>query len=380
MATPIRGREDDSMADHTGTQRIHGYCGLCIARCGTVATVEDGRFTRLDPDPSHPTGQAICAKGRAAPELVYHPERLTHPLRRTRPKGDPDPGWERISWDEALDLTAAAMRRVAERHGPQAVAFTVSSPSTTAIGDSTGFIQRLTNAFGTPNADITLDLCGWGRAFATRYTYGVGSVGTGGGGAMPDIAQQRRADPVGLQPQLHPPHPRDRRRRGAEARHAADRRRSAPRRPRQQGRCLAAGAARHRRRARARPRQPDDRARLVRPRLHPRLEQRAAPGARRHRPPADRARPRAGRRCAPPARLGQRGGAAGAVRHRHRPLRRRQRRASRWTANTGSPRRRARWSATRPSSSTRGSAGAIRRRPSRRSAGFRAPRSRKPRG
>ena len=175
------------MADQSGTRHIHGYCALCIARCGTVATVEDGHFTRLDPDRSHPTGQAICAKGRAAPELVYHPERLTYPLRRTRPKGDPDPGWERIGWDEALNLTAAAMRRVAERHGPQAVAFTVSSSSTTAIGDSAGFIQRLANAFGTPNSRITLDLCGWGRAFATRYTYGVGSVGTGAGGAMPDI-------------------------------------------------------------------------------------------------------------------------------------------------------------------------------------------------
>ena len=176
------------MADTSSAQRIQGYCGLCIARCGTVATVEEGRFTRLDPDPSHPTGQAICAKGRAAPELVSHPERLTHPLRRTRPKGDPNPRWERISWDEALNLTAAAMRRIATQYGPQAVAFTVSSPSTTAIGDSTGFIQRLANAFGTPNARITLDLCGWGRAFATRYTYGVGSVGASAGGAMPDIA------------------------------------------------------------------------------------------------------------------------------------------------------------------------------------------------
>jgi anaerobic selenocysteine-containing dehydrogenase len=171
------------------SQRIHTFCGLCIARCGAIATVEDGRFTKLEPDPSHPTGQALCAKGRAAPEIVYSPERLTHPLRRTRPKGDPDPGWEWIGWDEALDLTAAAMRRVADRHGPESVAFTISSPSTTAIGDSTGFIQRLANAFGTPNAAITLDVCGWGRAFATRYSFGVGSVGTGGaGGAMPDIA------------------------------------------------------------------------------------------------------------------------------------------------------------------------------------------------
>src|SRR6516164_2787108 len=130
------------MADPTNTQRVHGYCGLCIARCGYVAVVEGGRFTRLEPDPTHPTGQALCAKGRAAPELVYHPERLTHPLRRTRPKGERDPGWERISWDEALTLTAAAMRRAAERHGPQAVSFSQSSPSTTAIGDAVPFIRR----------------------------------------------------------------------------------------------------------------------------------------------------------------------------------------------------------------------------------------------
>src|SRR5439155_4859565 len=46
----------------------------------------------------------LCVKGRAAPELVYAADRLLHPLRRTRPKGDPDPGWVRISWDEALEL------------------------------------------------------------------------------------------------------------------------------------------------------------------------------------------------------------------------------------------------------------------------------------
>jgi anaerobic selenocysteine-containing dehydrogenase len=176
------------MADFSAAQRLHTYCALCIARCGAIGVIENGRFTRLEPDPGHPTGQALCAKGRAAPELVYHPERLTRPLRRTRPKGDPDPGWEPIDWVTALDETAAAMRRVAEQHGPQAVAFTLSSTSTTAIGDSNSFIQRLANAFGTPNAAITLDVCGWGRSFATRYTYGVASVGGSGGGAMPDIA------------------------------------------------------------------------------------------------------------------------------------------------------------------------------------------------
>src|SRR5450755_3142814 len=66
-------------AEIPSVRLVPGYCGLCIARCGTVATVTDGRFTRLDPDPTHPTGAAICAKGRAAPELVYHKDRLTRP-------------------------------------------------------------------------------------------------------------------------------------------------------------------------------------------------------------------------------------------------------------------------------------------------------------
>src|SRR6202051_3010971 len=190
MSHPLPRRSACMSAEIPSVRLVPGYCGLCLARCGTVATVTDGTFTRLDPDPAHPTGEAICAKGRAAPELVYHKDRLTRPLRRTRPKGDPDPGWEEISWDAAFDQIAAAMRRIAEQHGPEAVAFSQSSPSTTAIADSAAFVRRLMNAFGTPNQVSHLELCGWGRGYATRYVFGVGSVATGSaGGAMPDIAE-----------------------------------------------------------------------------------------------------------------------------------------------------------------------------------------------
>ena len=80
------------MAGITTSERVSTYCALCVSRCGAIATVEQGRFVRLDPDPSHPTGQALCAKGRAGPELVHHRDRLKYPLKRSRPKGDPDPG------------------------------------------------------------------------------------------------------------------------------------------------------------------------------------------------------------------------------------------------------------------------------------------------
>lgn len=164
-------------------ERIPGYCALCRSRCGSIAVVEDGRFVALEPDPSHPTGQALCAKGRAAPELVYHHDRLLYPLKRTRPKGDPDPGWQRISWDEALDLTASRLRQLAEQHGPESVVFSMVSPSTSAIEDSVSWIGRLMRAFGSPNLCQAMELCGWGRYLATRYTYGAGVPGN----YMPDL-------------------------------------------------------------------------------------------------------------------------------------------------------------------------------------------------
>src|SRR5512141_2061132 len=149
--------------DKQTTDRIQGYCALCVSRCGATAVIENGRFVALEPDPSHPTGKAICAKGRAAPELVYHPDRLLYPLKRTRPKGDPDPGWQRIGWDEALDLAATRLRDLAAQHGPESVVFSVASPSTSAVADAAVWIERLMHAFGSPNLCASMELCGWGR-------------------------------------------------------------------------------------------------------------------------------------------------------------------------------------------------------------------------
>ena len=129
---------------------------------------------RVEPDPDHPTGAALCGKGRAAPELVHHPDRVLRPLRRTRPKDDPDPGWEPIGWDAAMDAVGGALRRLAAEHGPEAVAFAVTSPSASSISDSIGWIERLVRAFGSPNLCYATEICNWHKDFAHRFTYGVG--------------------------------------------------------------------------------------------------------------------------------------------------------------------------------------------------------------
>jgi anaerobic selenocysteine-containing dehydrogenase len=91
-------------------------------------------------------------------------------MRRTRPKGDSDPGWQRITWDQALDETAAALRRIAAEDGPEAVAFGVTTSSGTALSDAQPWVDRLVNAFGSPNNCNSWDLCAWHRTFARALT------------------------------------------------------------------------------------------------------------------------------------------------------------------------------------------------------------------
>lgn len=160
-----------------GGDLVPTFCPLCVSRCGARAEVRDGALVALLPDPSHPTGRAICVKGKAAPEIVYHRSRLVHPLRRTRPKDAPDPGWERITWDEALGTVAARLKAAAAAGGPESVGFSSSSPSTSAISDAVDWVQRLIRAFGSPNYCNYMELCGWGRYLAPLYTFGASVPG-----------------------------------------------------------------------------------------------------------------------------------------------------------------------------------------------------------
>ena len=157
--------------------RTPAFCTQCRSRCGCVAVVEDGKLTGIDPLPGHPSGEKLCPKGRAAPELVYHPDRLTRPLRRTAPKGAADPGWEPISWDAALDEIAGRMATVAREHGPEQTAFSVTTPSGTHISDSISWIERLIRAYGSPNTIYGTEICNWHKDFASRFTYGT-DIGT----------------------------------------------------------------------------------------------------------------------------------------------------------------------------------------------------------
>ncbi|MGH7870920.1 MAG: molybdopterin-containing oxidoreductase family protein [Candidatus Binatia bacterium] len=151
---------------------VRGYCALCTAHCATIATVEDGRVTRLDPDHDHPNGGVMCIKGKAAPELVYHADRLNYPLRRTRPKGDADAGWQRVGWNEALDDIARRILQIRERDGAKSIALAKGTKSGTSVDDVERWLGRLLYLIGSPNWVSTTHVCNWHRDTGFSYTFG----------------------------------------------------------------------------------------------------------------------------------------------------------------------------------------------------------------
>lgn len=151
-----------------------GYCTLCRSRCGTINTVRGDMMLKVRPDSAHPTGSAMCMKGKAAPELVHSPNRVLYPMRRTAPKGAVDPRWKRISWDDALNEIAATLAHLKRESGAESVVFGVTTPSGTPMSDSIDWVERFIWSFGSPNICYATEICNWHKDFAHAFTFGCG--------------------------------------------------------------------------------------------------------------------------------------------------------------------------------------------------------------
>ena len=110
------------MNAHAKVKIGHSVCPHdCPSTCALdVELLGDNRIGRVHgaKDNAYTDG-VICAKVARYAERIHHPDRLMHPLRRKGPKGSGQ--FERISWDDALDITAEAMLAAERRYGPEAV-------------------------------------------------------------------------------------------------------------------------------------------------------------------------------------------------------------------------------------------------------------------
>jgi anaerobic selenocysteine-containing dehydrogenase/Fe-S-cluster-containing dehydrogenase component len=107
-------------------------CNECSAGCGIIAKIREGRVIKLEGNPADPIGQgSICARGQAALQGLYNPDRLAKPMSRTA-----DGSLREISWDEAIKQFNDRLQNAAES-GKDRVVF-IGSPSGPSLDNVTG--------------------------------------------------------------------------------------------------------------------------------------------------------------------------------------------------------------------------------------------------
>lgn len=152
-------------------------CHNCGGRCQLYAHVKDGTVVRITTDEEPEEGNYLqlraCLRGRANRNRLYHPDRLKYPMKRVGKRGEGK--FERISWDEALDITASELKRIKEKYGPEAIYVNYSSGVPSLIREDTlmrrllGFYGGFLNFYGTYSTACT--------QAATPYTYGTPMTG-----------------------------------------------------------------------------------------------------------------------------------------------------------------------------------------------------------
>ncbi len=99
------------------TAEVRTTCPYCGVGCGVLATPDGQGGAAIAGDPEHPANLGrLCSKGSALGETLSLENRLLHPHLNGA----------RVSWDAALGTVASEMARIAEAHGPEAIAFYLS--------------------------------------------------------------------------------------------------------------------------------------------------------------------------------------------------------------------------------------------------------------
>ena len=146
---------------------VRSVCMLCLRGCGILAHLENGKVVKAEGDREHPVSKgAMCSKGLASVEILYHPDRLRHPLKRVGKRGEGK--WQQISWEEALNIVADELLKARDNYGAESVAFIKGA----ARGIQDGLLYRLANTFGTPHFVTQDHVCFEPSNFGAKITCG----------------------------------------------------------------------------------------------------------------------------------------------------------------------------------------------------------------
>lgn len=150
-----------------GKKEIKTLCGMCPWGCGIIAELEGDRVVKIKGDPDHPWNHGrLCPKGASILDHVFSPDRIKYPMKKVKGK------FERISWDEALNIMATELLKIKEEYGAKSWAVMEGMSFVTQGGTSMGTLQRFCDVYGSPNFFSPESYCYLSRITAGMLTLG----------------------------------------------------------------------------------------------------------------------------------------------------------------------------------------------------------------
>jgi thiosulfate reductase/polysulfide reductase chain A len=145
--------------------KTHSICRLCSACCPIEVETEQGKWVSAIRKSTFPAEQQlVCPKLEKAADIIYSPARLAKPLVKIGGQG-----FKEESWDEAMDIVAQRLLFCKREYGAQSVCWLRGMAAD--WGAPWDYVNRLMNAYGSPNSIGNGSICFVGRDFAhTAYS------------------------------------------------------------------------------------------------------------------------------------------------------------------------------------------------------------------
>lgn len=141
----------------------YAICYMCTNRCAQKVHVRNGKAIAIEM--LDPSAKEFCPRWKAQLDFIYHRDRLLYPLKRTGARGNKS--FTRISWAEALDITANKLQKIRTDYGPESVVFYIGYTK-----EPRPYFHRLAHAFGSPNYCTESSSCFSANWLACFLNYG----------------------------------------------------------------------------------------------------------------------------------------------------------------------------------------------------------------
>jgi formate dehydrogenase major subunit len=163
-----RASAADAVAADGGTVTRRSVCTHCSVGCGVIAEVENGVWTRQQPDFDSPFNMGgHCAKGASVREHGHGEKRVKYPMKKVGGK------WERLSWDQAVNEIGDKLLDIRQRTSADSVYWLGSAKFS---NEQAYLYRKFAAMWGTNNVDHQARICHSTTVAGVANTWGYGAM------------------------------------------------------------------------------------------------------------------------------------------------------------------------------------------------------------